>query len=205
MRRSFEAAFETVSPGGFTGWLGRRRPSPPWDGALGTAGVDHIGLRVPMVKTRQMALARTTDGDFDVDSFLAQPLMAHLASASDDGPRESPVWFLWEEQALWLIGNSRDSFPRRLRADPRCAVGIVDLRLDRGLLRHVGIRGTAEIVSLDPSRLHRLLSRYLGADQEAWNRDFRRLVIDRLDLMVRVEPQSVVARDQSYFSALPTA
>jgi len=143
-------------------------------------------------------------GDFDIDAFLAQPLMAHLATASDDGPRDSPVWFLWEQRALWLIGSSRDSFPRRVRAEKRCAVGVVDFQFARGLLRHVGIRGTAEIVALDPSRLHRLLSRYLGEDVSGWNPEFRRSVIDRLDLMVRIEPESIVVRDQSYFAARPT-
>jgi hypothetical protein len=59
------------------------------------------------------------DHDFDVDEFLQKPLLAHLATASSDGPRESPVWFLWEAGALWLVGTSRDSFPKRLQAEPR--------------------------------------------------------------------------------------
>lgn len=141
------------------------------------------------------------DLEFDVDRFLARPLMAHLATGSPDGARESPVWFLWEEGAVWLIGNSRDSFPRRISADGRCAIGIVDFDLSGGALRHVGMRGTAEVVPLDPDRLHRLLRRYLGADHDGWNPHFRRSVIDRLDLMVRFVPTSVVARDQSYFAA----
>jgi len=45
-----------------------------------------------------------------------------------------------------------------------------------------------------------LLSRYLGDDEGMWSEDFRTVVIDRLDLMVRFDPTSIVARDQSYFS-----
>lgn len=138
--------------------------------------------------------------DFDIDEFLVKPLFAHLATASADGPRESPVWFLWEGGELWLIGNHEDSFPKRLRADPRCAVGIVDLDLGKGTLRHVGIRGVASIEPLDEERLYRLLKRYLGADKTEWNAEFRSVVIDGLDLMVRIRPESIVARDQSYFS-----
>jgi len=130
--------------------------------------------------------------------------MVHLLTASDDGPRDSPVWFPWEQQALRLIGTSRDSFPRRVRAEPRCTVGVVDFQLARGLLRHVGIRGDAEVVALDPSRLHRLLSRHLGADRSGRNPEFRRSVSDRLDLMVRIEPESIVVRDQSYFATRST-
>ena len=54
--------------------------------------------------------------DFDINEFLSRPLFAHLATMSDDGPRESPVWFLWEDDAIWLIGTASDSFVRRVRA-----------------------------------------------------------------------------------------
>jgi hypothetical protein len=144
------------------------------------------------------------DADFDVDDFLRQPLVAHLATASSDGPRESPVWFLWEDQAMWLVGNQRDSFPKRLQIDGRCAIGVVEFDLRRGLLKHVGVRGTATVFPLDRLRLHRLLRRYLGENEAMWNPRFRASVIDRLTLMVRIEPTSVVARDQSYFASTPS-
>jgi len=143
------------------------------------------------------------DTDFDVDDFLQRPLVAHLATASHDGPRESPVWFLWEDNAMWLVGNERDSFPKRLQVDGRCAVGVVEFDLQRGLLKHVGIRGIATVLPLDRLRLHRLLRRYLGENEAMWNPRFRASVIDRLTLMVRIEPMSVVARDQSYFANIP--
>lgn len=100
--------------------------------------------------------------DFDLDELLTRPLIAHLATASSEGPRESPVWFLWEASELWLVGNDRDSFPRRIRIEPRCAVGVVDFALANGVLRHVGIRGVATVGPLDRSRLHRLLSSCLA-------------------------------------------
>jgi hypothetical protein len=143
--------------------------------------------------------------EFDIDAFLRQPLFAHLATASPDGPRESPVWFLWEAQELWLVANTRDSFPKRLRVEPRCAVGIVEFDLPRGRLRHVGIRGTGAIEPLDRTRLYRFLSRYLGNDEIEWNSSFRSRVIDRLELMVRIKPLSIVARDQSYFANVTEA
>ena len=135
----------------------------------------------------------------NVAEVLSRPLMAHLATSSPDGPRDSPVWFLWEDETMWLVGTTRDSFPRRLRSEPRCAIGIVDFDLAAGRRVHVGMRGTAAVVDLDPDRLRRLLCRYLGDDERLWNPTFRSNVIDRLDLMVRFEPASVVARDQSYF------
>ncbi len=143
--------------------------------------------------------------DFDIEAFLRRPLFAHLATASNEGPRESPVWFLWEAGELWLVGNERDSFPKRIRAEPRCAAGIVEFDLENGLLRHVGIRGMGNIEALDRARLHRLLARYLGENEASWNEHFKGSVIDRLNLMVRIVPTSVVARDQSYFAGHPAA
>lgn len=138
--------------------------------------------------------------DFDVDAFLRKPLIAHLATASIEGPRESPVWFLWEGDRLWLIGSDRDSFPKRIREEPRCAVGIVDFNVSSGELRHVGVRGLGTVEALDQPRMVRLLTRYLGPDPTTWNERFREAVIDRLTLMVCIVPVSIVARDQSYFA-----
>jgi hypothetical protein len=138
--------------------------------------------------------------DFPLQDVLTRPLMAHLATASVRGARDSPVWFLWEDGALWFVGRNVDTFPKRIRETPQCAVGIVDFDLQRGLLRHVGLRGTAEVMPVDRGRLHRLLARYLGEDPTEWSSTFRKGVIDKLDVMVRFTPTSIVARDQSYFS-----
>ncbi len=87
--------------------------------------------------------------NFDIEEFLERPLFAHLATMSEDGAQESPVWYLWEENAIWLIGNTGDSFPKRIRKDGRCAIGIVDFDLSRGFLQHVGFRGEEIVVPLD--------------------------------------------------------
>jgi hypothetical protein len=143
-----------------------------------------------------------TGTEFDLDGFLGQPLMAHLATGSEGGPRESPVWFLWEQGYLWFVGTSHDSWIKRLRADARCAVGIVEFDLPHGVLRHVGMRGTTEVNQIDRALLSRLLAKYIGTESE-WNSAFRASVIDNLDLMLRFTPESVVANDQSYFSTSP--
>jgi Pyridoxamine 5'-phosphate oxidase len=136
---------------------------------------------------------------FDLDAFLEQPMMAHLATSSPEGPRESPLWFLWEDECVWFIGTSSDSFPNRISLDQRCAIGFVQFELERGALKHIGMRGSATVEALNESRLHRLLRRYLGHDETAWNPEFRKNVIAGIDLMVRFVPASVVMRDQSYF------
>ena len=134
-------------------------------------------------------MVRNQDLDFDINEVLSKPLFAHLAAESSEGPRESPLWF---------IGSSRDSFPKRIAANNRCAVGIVDFDLPGGFLRHVGFRGHAVIEELNQARLIRFLSRYIGSPAQ-WNPKFKKDIIDGLDLMIKFTPKSIVARDQSYF------
>lgn len=136
----------------------------------------------------------------DVGSFLRRPLFAYLGTASPDGPRVSPVWFLWEGHRMWFIGNRRtDTFPLRIEAEPRCAVAIVDFDRHAGRVQHVGLRGRATIEPWDPDRAIRLFRRYLGENQALWDRErFVEPLHDPENLFVGFAPESTLARDQSY-------
>ena len=154
-----------------------------------------------------MQIVRETGSHFDLgeegarrllEDLLSRPLFAHLATASAEGPRESPVWFLWEEGALWIIGNYKtDTFPRRVEREPRCAVGVVDFDAATGLVRHAGLRGRARLAPHDPERMERLLGRYMG-ERDAWDSRFVEILDDADYIFVRFEPETVVVRDQSY-------
>jgi hypothetical protein len=142
------------------------------------------------VRFSAMKLIHDRPRTVDLEEFLSRRLFAHLASASEERPRESPVWFLWEDGAVWIIGSLRDdSFPRRIECEPRCALGIV---------HHVGMRGRASVEPFDPDRATRLLRRYLGEPVEAWGRRFRETLEDPDNILIRFSPETVVARDQSY-------
>jgi hypothetical protein len=155
-----------------------------------------------------MKIVRETGSHFELDEarshalmedLLARPLFAHLATASDQGPRESPVWFLWEENALWIIGNYRtDTFPTRIEREPLCAIGIVDFDRSTGLVRHVGFRGRACLEPHDEERMKRLLGRYLGRDMSRWDQRFVKILDDADFIFVRFAPETAVVRDQSY-------
>lgn len=139
--------------------------------------------------------------DADLEEFLDRRLMAHLTTASEEGPRHSPVWFLWEDECLWILANRQErTFPDRIERDSRCAVGIVDFDPATGRLHHVGVRGRATVEPLDPDRAERLLERYFRTDKDHWNQDRFGDPHEWGDEMVfvRVVPETVVARDQSY-------
>lgn len=129
--------------------------------------------------------------------------MAHLATASPDGPRDSPVWFLYEDDRFWLIGTNEDSFVERLQAEPRCALGMVDFDAAAGILRHVGVRGSAIVGPMQPDRLKRLLGRYLGPDDKTWNAWFHANVVEPLDVLIEITPTSTVCKDVSFFRTGP--
>lgn len=155
-----------------------------------------------------MKIVRDTGSHFDLDEaaalelmkdILSRPLFAHLATASERGPCESPVWFLWDDVALWIIGNYRtDSFPKRIEREPRCAVGVVDFEVSTGLVRHVGFRGRAYLEPHDAERMKRLLARYMGAEPERWDSRFVEILDDTSYIFIRFEPETAVVRDQSY-------
>jgi Pyridoxamine 5'-phosphate oxidase len=134
---------------------------------------------------------------FDLDEFLSRPLFAHLAHNSENGPRESPVWFHWDGRAIWIIGGQ--SFPENLKGDPRCAIGIVDWEPTTGRCQHVGLRGTAEVLPFDNAMAKTIFRRYFGPDEKDWDPRFGDVFTGELDLeIVRFTPETVVIRDQSY-------
>ena len=154
-----------------------------------------------------MKIVSQTGSHFDLDDeaalrlmneILARPLFAHLATHSEAGPRESPVWFLWEESALWIIGNYvTDSFPKRIETEPRCAIGVVDYDPSTGLVQHVGFRGRASLEPHDAERMIRLLKRYMG-ELKTWDSRFVEIPDDTDYIFIRFEPETAVVRDQSY-------
>ncbi len=133
-----------------------------------------------------------------MEEFLSRRLFAHLSTASEEGPRESPVWFSWEDGSLWIIGDSTDTFPSRIEGESRCAAGIVDFDPSTGLVQHAGFRGRATVEPFDRDRAQRLFSRYLGEDEAEWDAMFREALDDTGLVFVRFDAETVVVRDQSY-------
>lgn len=136
--------------------------------------------------------------DVPLKEVLGRPLFCFFAQQSADGPRLSPLWFLWEDEAVWIVArlNGR-SYPERVERDPRSAVAIVDFDSETGRVEHVGMRGAASLEPYDEVRAHRLFAKYLGADPAAWPEMFLDFDAENYRL-IRFDPETVVARDQSY-------
>ena len=138
---------------------------------------------------------------------LSLPLMANLATVTSDGaPRNAPVWFAWEENAIWMLSEAGASSARRVATNPNVAVEIVHYDNAAGLLRHVGLRGTATVEPMNPALFRRLLHRYLGPEET--QNDWFVTQIARIDdpdgLLIRLAPDTTFTNDVSYFRSGPT-
>ena len=85
--------------------------------------------------------------EVELDAFLARPLFCLLAQQSGEGPRLSPLWFLWENDAIWNVAQlDGRSYPDRVREYPETAVAVVDSDPATGRVEHVGMCGDAGTV-----------------------------------------------------------
>jgi nitroimidazol reductase NimA-like FMN-containing flavoprotein (pyridoxamine 5'-phosphate oxidase superfamily) len=134
----------------------------------------------------------------ELDEFLDRPLFCFLAQESDSGPRLSPLWFVWEDGAIWNIARLSDrSYPERVKQYPQTTVAILDFDPPTGRVEHVGMRGHATLEPYDESHAERLFRKYLGEETDEWPEMF--VEFDTADYrLIQFEPETVVARDQSY-------
>jgi Pyridoxamine 5'-phosphate oxidase len=95
---------------------------------------------------RRLAMAMAAD---EIDDLLRRSRTCRVATAGPEGPHVSPLWFVWDGEALWLSTLTRSRRWTHLRRDPRVAV-VVDDGTDFGELRGVELYGRVEVVGEVP-------------------------------------------------------
>ncbi len=137
--------------------------------------------------------------NIDLESFMKKPLFAHLATTSPQGPADSPVWCLWQDNQLWICTDIvNGSFGKRIQKDERCAIGIVDFDVRSGKLHHVGFRGKAKVVDFDISIGEAIFAKYVGQDKSIWPQWFEDFLHDKNARLIQFVPETVIIRDGSY-------
>lgn len=115
----------------------------------------------------------------EMDSFLRQKLVARLTSIRPDGyPHTTPLWYVWDGEALWFIlgaGERPRQHIRNLRRNPKLCVMIDrDVRPEQGGVfdaQGVLIRGTVELSTddtLQEEMARQVIRKYLGDDGEQY-------------------------------------
>jgi nitroimidazol reductase NimA-like FMN-containing flavoprotein (pyridoxamine 5'-phosphate oxidase superfamily) len=61
----------------------------------------------------------------EMDAFLREQRTCRVATLGPDGPHVSPVWFVWDADALWIYSLTRSQRWADVHRDPRVAV-VVD-------------------------------------------------------------------------------
>jgi hypothetical protein len=143
---------------------------------------------------------------FEKDVVLSMPIMAFLGTVVGVKPRVAPVWFIWEKECLWMLGDKLGASVKRITDNPECAVEIVHFQATEGVLLHLGMRGKATVEYSDKARFKRLLKKYLGEDEVSWNDWFIDNVArieDENGRMIKLSPESVFTNNVSYFKTGP--
>ena len=102
-----------------------------------------------------------------LDTFLNQPRMAHLATASKNGkPRVSPIWYVYENGSFYFTTRLGRVKSNHLRQNPHVALSIAS---DERPYRAVCVFGTAKVIQNDRDKwLERISTRYGEREGREW-------------------------------------
>jgi hypothetical protein len=82
-------------------------------------------------------------------AFLGSARTCRVATISPSGPHVSPLWFLWQDDSIWLYSITSSQRFQDLQRDPRVAV-VVDDGHEYEELRGVELSGRARVVGEVP-------------------------------------------------------
>lgn len=178
--------------------LGAARPAGG-DGRAAGPPAHRSTVRAGLRGARAGNICGVTAEGFDLDEFLGRPLTAHVATS---GPTVRPTWFLWEDEAFWILSGRWAKLPDHLAADPMMALVVDICDVATGEVQQVIARGRAEVLPFDTERGYRKLSRYLGLDETTWDTRFLHYLrsdpADSGALWVRMKPERLTSSDLSF-------
>ncbi len=139
------------------------------------------------------------------DSFLGEQRTCRLATLGPGGPHVSPVWFVWDGEAIWVYSLTHSQRWTDLQRDPRVAA-VVDAGEHYFELRGVAIEGEAAVVGPVP--------RTGDADPETPGLDGPELLMgakyhdgtmihDGRHAWLRITPQKITSWDFRKLATLP--
>jgi len=131
----------------------------------------------------------------ELDAFLTQERTCRVATVSQLGPHNTPLWYVWDGVTLWLTSIVASQRWTDLGRDPRVAV-LVDAGDEYTELRGAELRGSVELVGEVPrtglpepllDEPERLFARkYSGADA---------MVHDGRHAWLRLVPEKITSWD----------
>jgi PPOX class probable F420-dependent enzyme len=142
----------------------------------------------------------------EVEDFLTAERTCRVATVGGDGrPHVAPLWFVWDDEALWLNSLVRSQRWTDLARDPRVAV-VVDAGTEFSELRGVEITGRALPVGEVPRS--GAADAELAAPERAFARKYggtETVVPDGRHAWLRITPERLVSCDFRKSAALRPA
>jgi nitroimidazol reductase NimA-like FMN-containing flavoprotein (pyridoxamine 5'-phosphate oxidase superfamily) len=131
----------------------------------------------------------------EIDRFLAETVVPLRLACLDreGGPHVLSLWYLWQDDAIWLATRPDAWVVERLRADPRCGFEIAG---DAPPYRGLRGKGRAELLpERGEAMLGALIDRYLGGRQSR----FARWLLERGrdEMAIRIVPNRTSTWDYS--------
>lgn len=104
----------------------------------------------------------------EASEFLSGKLIGRLATASTNGqPHVVPVWFLWENEALWISSYRSTRKVIDLERNPKSAI-VIDVEESGGGLTAVMIEGNCELITQSRAEAQKMIEKiylkYLGPE-----------------------------------------
>jgi general stress protein 26 len=137
----------------------------------------------------------TPEKTSQMNAFLAQPLLARLATADPLTlqPHVVPVWYAWDGVCLWFSGFRSTRKFKELSRNPRCAV-VIDATQNNLDNSGVLFKGVAEWIDSPRELVYEkttwIYTRYLGPegvlapDPQSW-------IHDPENVLIRLKPEKV--------------
>jgi nitroimidazol reductase NimA-like FMN-containing flavoprotein (pyridoxamine 5'-phosphate oxidase superfamily) len=133
-----------------------------------------------------------------LDAFLAQSIIARIATIRDDWPHVVPMWFDWDGESLWMETGRGFRKHKNLLANPHCAVAI---DTTEGGLRFKGVilEGDAEVIA-EPEEfvretVVRIYRKYLG--EEGIAAPTPTSMIESQHVIIRLRPAVIRTWDET--------
>ena len=131
-----------------------------------------------------------------IDAFLAEPVLARIATVDGERPHVVPMWFDWDGDSIWMETGLGFRKHKNLLANPHCAVAI---DVTAGGLRFKGVilEGKAELLTEPPGFIRqvvvRIYTKYLGP--EGINEPIPREMIDAEHVLIKLTPTRIISWD----------
>ena len=131
----------------------------------------------------------------EIAEFLQQPLHAIVATNPADGaPQLSPVWYIYEDETLYISILHKSAKRRNLERDPRISVCIDGGRAD---VRYVTFYGVAQLfgpdTDLQDAWRKRIIRQYNPTDEAAQR--YYEEVKDTPATLIVLKPDRVIGDD----------